>query len=378
MNLEILILIVLAIAATMFSVLVSIFVVARKALGEKLASKRKRLHQIYSSRFAELLLRELPPVKIEPRKSSLFKQYDLLLKLTKVELSRLIPSTRRLHRASIRKVFIDFSGDLTGESFERLTYFFDGLSLVDDELERLRSRSWWIRAEAANTLGRLRCRKAIKALTVALKDAHEDVRLQAMQALVVLIGAEALRTILRISRDLSRWTTIELSPVVAKFHDEAVPYLIEALSMPDRSVVIFCVEMLAEIGFVRAVEPLMALVEKNRDPEIQAKALEALGRLGNMRSTELLKGFLRHDVESVRLKAIEALGRIGGVEVLQDLQPNLSSPIFEEKVVAARALVTLGEAGIASLRILESKSDNVTAAIARQVLEECGALKESL
>ena len=377
-SLQFLILVVLAIAATILSVLVSITVVVRKALDEKRARKRKRLHQTYSSRFAGLLLCDLPAVRVEPRKSSLSKQYDSLLEPTLGDFSRLSPSARRFHRATIRTVFIDFSRDLTGESFERLAYFFDRLSLVDDELEGLQSRSWWIRAEAANTLGRLRAQKAIAPLTAALEDPHGDVRLQATQALVVLIGVEALRTILRISRDLSRWTTIELSVIVARFKNAAVPYLAEALSVPDRSVVIFCIEMLAEIGFVTAVEPLLELAETNRDPEIQAKALEALGRLGDMRSKELLKRFLRHDVEFVRLKAIEAMGRIGGEEALQAVRPALSSPLFEEKLVAARALAATGERGMVVLRSVESESDGVAAAIARQVLEECGALKESV
>jgi hypothetical protein len=377
-NLEILILVIIAIAATVFSIFVAVGVIVRKFLDEKQARKRKRLYQVYSSRFAELLLQELPPLRIEPGKNSTFKQYDLLLKSTNAKLSQMLPSTRRFHRTAIRKVLIDFSRDLTGESFERLTYFFYGLSLVDDELQRLKSRSWWIRAEAANTLGRLRARKAIAPLTAALEDSHPDVRLEAMQALVILVGVEALRTILRISHNLSRWTAIELSIIVGRYRDAAVPYLIEALRGSDRSVIIFSVEMLAEIGFVSAVEPFLLLAELNRDPEVQAKVLEALGRLGDMRSKALLHRFLRHDVELVRLKAIEALGRIGGEEVIDIIQPFLQSSVFEEKLVAARALAAVGEGGIAALRESESKSDDVTLAIARQVLEECGALKEDL
>jgi hypothetical protein len=375
-NLEILIFLVLAVAATIFAAFVSIAVVVRKTLGNKEAGKRKQLHRIYSSHFAALLLQELPPVRIEPRKSSLFEQYERLLKPTVMKLSRMRPSTRRLHRAAIRSVLIDFSRDLTGESFDRLTYVFQHLSLASDEIKRLKDRSWWIRAEAADTLGRLRAHDAVVPLTAALKDPSGDVRREAMRGLLVLIGVGALRTILPTIRHLSRWTAIELSVVVARFEGAAAPYLIEGLGLPDQSVVIFCIEMLAQIGFVEAVEPLTVLAETAKDPEIQAKALEALGTLGDSRSMELLRGFLHHKVSSVRLKAIEAMGRIGGESVLRDLQPVLSSPSFEEKVVVARALATIGDAGTTALRAVESGSDGTTAAIARQVLEEHEMMRE--
>jgi hypothetical protein len=377
-NLEILILIIIAIAATIFSVVVSIGVVVRKVLDEKQAKQRKHLHQVYSAQFAELLLQDLPPVKIEPRKNSTFKQYDLLLKPINAKLSQMLPSALRFHRTAIRKVLIDFSKDLTGESFDRLTYFFYGLSLVDDELQRLKSRSWWIRAESANTLGRLRARKAIGPLTAALEDPITDVRLEAMQALVVLVGVEALRTIFRMSHDLSRWTTIEMSMIVGRYKNAAVPYLIEALRGKDRSVVIFCIEMLAEIGFVSAVEPLLLLADLNQDPEIQAKVLDALGRLGDVRSKGPVMAFLHHADQTVRLKAIEALGRIGGEGVVETLRPRLARPSFEEKLVVARALAATGSDGIAALKELVEKSDDRTAAIARQVMEECGEFEEVL
>jgi len=97
-----------------------------------------------------------------------------------------------------------------------------------------------------------------------------------------------------------------------------------------------------------------------------------------MRAKELLKGFLRHENDAVRLKAIEALGRIGGEDVIQIIHPMLASSVFEEKLVAARALAAIGVDGIAALRISEPNSDEVTKAIAWQVLEECGAMKEGL
>jgi hypothetical protein len=377
LNLQLVILIILAIVAAVVSIVVSVAVVARKSLHEKRAARLQRLHQMYSARFAELLLCALDPVTVERRAQSVFTLYDDLLQPLQLELSGLTPKARKLHHDVMRIVLLDFARDLTGESFDRLVYFFEALSLARHELERLRHRSWWIRAEAANTLGRMRSRSAIPGLTAALKDPHPDVRLQAMQALVILNGVESLKTILENSRSLSQWTTIELSVVVAKFQSTAVQYLIEGLSLSDRSIVLFCVEMLAQIGFVSAVEPLLELTDRNPDPEIQAKAIEALGRLGDMRATGVLGRYLRHHERSLRLKALDAVGRIGGEHALSSIEPFLRSTDFDEKLAAARALASLGTGGLERLRIVVSDTDVLAGAIALQVLEETGFLEAS-
>jgi hypothetical protein len=378
LNLQLVILIILAIVAAASSLVISVAVVARKSLHGKRAVRLQRLHQMYSSRFAELLLFELTPVTVEPRAQSMFKQYDDLLQPLQRELSEMVPKVRMLHQEVMRIVLLDFERDLTGESFDRLVYFFEALSLASRELERLHHRSWWIRAEAANTLGRMRSRLAIPGLTEALKDPHPDVRLQAMQALVILNGVVSLKTILENSRSLSQWTTIELSVVVAKFQSTAVRYLIEGLKLPERSVVMFCVEMLAQIGFVSAVEPLLELTDRNPDLEIQTKAIEALGRLGDMRANGVLRRYLRHDAQSLRLKAIDAVGKIGGEDALSAIESFLEGVDFEEKLAAARALAALGTVGLERLRGVVSETDELTGAIALQVLEETGVLEASV
>jgi len=44
---------------------------------------------------------------------------------------------------------------------------------------------------------------------------------------------------------------------------------------------LFSIEMLAEIGFVEAVEPLLAMARGYPNIVIRSKAIEALGRLGD-------------------------------------------------------------------------------------------------
>jgi HEAT repeat protein len=134
--------------------------------------------------------------------------------------------------------------------------------------------------------------------------------------------------------------------------------------------------MLAEIGLVTAVEPIMHLIRTTIDTTIQAQALKALGRLGDERARNLVVELLKSKVQPVRLSAIEALGKISGSEAVEMLKPWLVSRLKEEKLVAARALATTGVEGIAVLRASGAEIDEATAAIANQVLEEFGMESE--
>lgn len=376
MHLQFLILIALAVAAAIFSVLTAIVVVIRKTIDRNRAKTQVRLYQIYAARCSELLLTDLPLLPADSKPSSLFLQYESLIEPIKRSLVGMVATRRRAHREALRQVLVDCAQDISGDSSRRLVYFFYSFGFVDEELRLIKSRRWWIRANAARTLGLLGAKKAIAALTALLEDPHPDVRHQAMQSLVKLVGPDALRTILRISRNLSRWTAIELSVVVSSFKGTAIPYLIEALKSRDQSVVLFAAEMLAEIGFVTAVEPLMHLIRTTIDTTIQAQSLKTLGRLGDERPRDLVVELLKSKVQLVRLSAMEALGRISGREAIEMLKPWLASRLHAEKLVAARALATTGADGIAILRAVGTDNDELTVAIANQVLEEFGVETE--
>jgi HEAT repeat protein len=371
-QLQFLILVVLAVTATIFSIVTSIAMVVRKALELGRSRSHARLYEVYSGKFAELLLIELPSLESQSRASDAFRQYETLLAPVKQRLERMSPSRRRFQRSVLRAVLIDMTQDLTGESAGRLVYFFYSLGFVEEEIQLLLSSKWWIRAQAARNAGLMRARKSITALTAALEDPHPDVRHQAMQALIILVGVGAISTILRLSKNISHWTAIELSVIVAGFKEEAVPHLIGALESRDQSVVLFAVEMLAEVGFVTAVDPLMNLIRTSGDVRIQADAAGALGRLGDVRAKILLTELLAHRWAPVRLKALEALGKTGGPDIVKLLAPYLESETWEEKLTAARALATSGVQGLKVLQDFEKKHEDETSDLIRQVLEEFG------
>lgn len=375
-SIEFFIVIALAIGATFFVFVVSIGLIINKWVEQRNVRKHERLYGYYSELLADLLLQPVPGLPAGHRTSALFDQYEALLVPVKSGLSWSTPARKGLHRTAIRNVLVDFAQDLTGESLNRLQYFFYSLGFVDEEIRLLESRQWWVRAQAARNLGLLRARRATSALTLALEDRHDDVRNEAMQSLVVLVGVEALGAIFEMVKGITRWTGLGLSIIVRQFEDRSIPYLIKALKSEDQSVVLFSIEMLAEIGFVSAVDPLIELARDYPNITIRSAAIQALGRLSDERSERLLRELLANPYPSIRASAVKALERVGSPGSIPYLVERVLAGEIQERLSAGRALARSGKRGLEELRMFTGHRDQLVKRVAAHVLEEVEGLGE--
>ncbi len=372
MRFELLLVLALAASATFLIIVISIGLIVHKSIHGKRTQRRQLLYSKYSQVITDLILRELPSTE-EGREGAMFGQYDELMGPLKEKLEAMTTRKRSLHREALKLAIIDFAKDVSGETSDRLVYFSYALAFVDEEIKSLQSRHWWVRAQAVHDLGLLRARRAITPITEALEDVHLDVRIQAMQSLVILGGVQSLRSILGRSKNISQWAAIELSIIVMTYKEDAILYLVEGLGSSDQSVVLFCIEMLAEIGFVTAVEPLRKMASDYPNTVIRAKAVEALGRLGDERAEEMLIGLLKNPMPNLRLKAIEAIGKIGIPSAVPVLAERLREGSLDEKILAARSIASTGPEGITFLHSLADVENSLVRDVAYQVLEEFGS-----
>ena len=370
---EFLIIMGFAAVATLMVLMISLALIIHKAIEFQRNWRQERLYGIYSSAFAQILLQELPGLPPDAKTSAVFSQYDSLISPIKQRLGTMTRGRRKVHKEALRRVMIDFAQDLSGEPSERLVYFFYVLGFVEEQLRLMKSRHWWIRAHAAREIGLVRARKGIASLTAALEDAHPDVRNQAIQSLIVLVGVDALDIIFGVSRNLSQWTEIELTVIIMNFREEAVPYLITALDSYDDSIASFAIEMLAEIGFIQAVDPLLRVLQAHPNTSVRASAAEALGRLGDGRAEQALLTFAFNPHKGLRVRSIEALGRIGTPAALPLLQKRLAKSEGEEQTTIARAIGRCGHEGRLFLEQCGQSGDSLVSALAAQVLEELGS-----
>lgn len=359
-----------AVAATGFVIVMSISLIVRKAIEIRNEKARDRLLKQYSSVFAKILLQEIPAVMAVKSAGERFLFYESAITKLKYSLGKMTKRSRRIHKNVIRMVLIEYSKELKGELTERIIYYVYSLKILDELTDRMESPHWWIRANAANELGLLRAKRAITSLTAALEDSHPSVRFQAMQSLLMIVGVPALYNILRISKYFSQWTAIELSVIINENRNEVAPYLIDALSFANPSVMLFSIALLGKIGFVDAVEPLIQLCRKNPDPILYSASIEALGRLGDERALSLLIRASQNSNIDIRLNAIEALGRIGAKKCISVISERLNNGDVNEKRIAARALGSLGIEGSNALSKMMKDPDENTRLIALEAVEE--------
>jgi HEAT repeat protein len=356
-------------AVTFVVVLLAVSLVIHKAVDVARTLVRRKLYDIYSQAAATVLLSEIPIEVRSGKPSEHFAYYDLLLQPLKHDLSVDSKTYLNIKRATLKTVLLDYSQDLSGEARERLTYCFYALGFVDEEIRSMLNRRWWIRANAARALGQFRTRRGMFVLTEALDDRREEVRSQAMKSLIALVGPEALRVILQRAKGISRWQAIELSAEIMKFKQESVPPLLEALSFSDPSVVEFAIEMLAEVGFVDALESIRKIARDGTSVALQLKAIEALGRLGDTRGELLLLQLTLDPDVRIRTKAMDALARIGTPGAAEFVLERVAAGDLPEKIVAVTALNRLGERGKRIVGDLLAGPEPLLRAVAAHVVD---------
>jgi len=369
MSLTFLIILVLTAAITFFVVCASLILVVHKNSSARRLHAMKDLKDQYADFVTRFLMVDLPAGQRESQ-GAMLKQYEKILGPVKRQMAGMSRSRRERHMLALKDTLLDYSKDLFGEAAERLVFLGYSFGFVDELIKQLESPRWWVRAHAARDLGFFGAKRAIAPLTAAVEDTNAEVRFEAIQALIVLVGVDALRTVFRVGRNLSTWNMMALSVIVLRFREDAIPYLLEGLEAKDQSIVVFCVEMLAEIGFVSAVEPLRSLAKEYPNIIVRTKAVEALGRLGDSRAVPLLIENTANSFPEMRMSAINALRRVGAAEAIPALLERIGEGSLEEKVAAGRSLLASGPSGRAEVERLARQSEGLLARVAAQVLEE--------
>lgn len=368
MSLTLFVFLILTASVTLLVLLTAVILLAMKQASSRRHRALLRLQERYGLALSEFLVREFPPAPPGRSHEHRFEPHRAFARAVERGWRR----NRSMHRQAFLSVLTSTAADVSGETSERIVFLAYELGFVDELIAKLRHRHWWVRAEAAMHLGTLRARGATADLAASLEDRHAGVRLQALRALLHVVGVEAFGAIFRSMRNLTAWEMMELSVSVKQHGPTAVPYLLEGLGARDMTIVELCIELLAEIGFVDSVQQLRGIASGYPNIIIRAKAVEALGRLGDARSETLLREYVSHPHQLLRLRALEAIRAIGVASALPAVRQRLLDGPFEEKVAAARAMSSAGGDGMAQLRSAATGPEGVVRDVALQVLEEVG------
>ncbi|MBZ0318985.1 MAG: HEAT repeat domain-containing protein [Anaerolineae bacterium] len=183
-----------------------------------------------------------------------------------------------------------------------------GARAIESVATLLNDSNWVVRMVAAVTLARVGDTRAIEPLIAILEDSDEKARERVFEALGSL--QEQLNDQQRAQFAIARKAWRE----VVGFGSAAVEPLIAALLNKDYTP--SAAEALGQIGDVRAVEPLISVLNHS-DWTVRDAAAEALGQIGDARAVEpLIAALLNKDYTPSAAKALAQIGDVRAVEPL--------------------------------------------------------------
>lgn len=228
---------------------------------------------------------------------------------------------------------------------------------VDRLIEQLRKdKDWTDRCDAAKRLGKIGDRKAVPALIEALyKKDGDDARVAELKKIgigapYVFVAVEAARALGEIRDPQS------IKPLIAVLHigdigesakealvkigEPSIEFLISALDSIESKTRSRSVEALGNIGSLKAVEPVIRVLNKDSNAKVRTTAAKVLGKLRDRRAIEHLKRACRGDFSrSVRASAFGSLITIDR-NVLAEMPLNDSIQLLELYLYENRMFLT--------------------------------------
>jgi HEAT repeat protein len=302
---------------------------------------------------------------------------------------RTVKSARKSKRAekaygiysSLIKSLSSPDGSKRQEAAEKLAGA--GKDAVSPLIEALTDTHPGVRAGAAYALGKIGDLQAVSPLIDLLQDPNENVRSITASALGRLGDPRAGVPLSKILNDSYADARLMASGSLAnmakalqvKGETKPVSPLIEALDDQDKRIRLNAVIALARIGDRRAVQPLMNLMLRQEDYDVQTAAIAGLGDLGSPMAVPLLVKILEEVKDDfVKGAAIEALGKTGadyGSQVQEILVPFLGDSDVFVRQMTCKALGMVGDRRIApSLEYSLHDTDEKVSQVARRSLEK--------
>ncbi|MEO5767320.1 MAG: HEAT repeat domain-containing protein [Polyangia bacterium] len=137
----------------------------------------------------------------------------------------------------------------------------------------------------------------------------------------------------------------------------------EVLASADSDAVVTALGGLADSGASNAALPIVELLAVGPPPPATIAALDALKKLRDPTSVELLNLYAGHRSAEVRKHAVQALGVFADARVVPTLMERLGDSAPDVRAVAAEALATRGEkAAVPRLMALLKRNDAGAAA----------------
>lgn len=254
---------------------------------------------------------------------------------------RLVSRPGSLDHLAIEEALIHYITWADKELYTRLYAWFEELGYVDYYLKNLDSSRMWVRAQAAENLGVIRCARAVDSLIKALDDKERDVRNMAVYSLGIIgdiRGLPAIMESLKTGVDSLEAVSLRIvKSAIISFGKEGVSVLRSGLKNKNWRLRVVVVDILGDLEGPAVVEDLcLSLLDS--EPDVRAKAAKGLGKKRARSAVKHLMGLIEDPSWVVRLHSIRALGLIYAVNAVGKIKLALMDSNWQVRRAAAEAL----------------------------------------
>ncbi|MGA9771432.1 MAG: HEAT repeat domain-containing protein [Blastocatellia bacterium] len=241
-------------------------------------------------------------------------------------------------------------------------------------LESANSSTPAIRESAIEALGSFKAPRAIDKLIEALSDSNPSVRSAAVKALGETQSPAAVTPLLSLLRDESGALKSQAAAALARLGQIALPSLVTSLKDNRPSIRQLAAEALGDIGSKEAVAPLIELIATDQSGA-RPEAIEALGKIGDSRAIAPILSAIRNGSVAVRKTGIGALARFRDSRSVDALVGALSDHNEEVRQSAAAGLGDIGDVNVITQleRVADSDASSDVRSSAVQAIERIRA-----
>ena len=291
------------------------------------------------------------------------------------------PDLRRLGGRDLdllAPLMIEYLSVLSGAQRAWLAQLAEEAGLVRRYSGRLRSRSWWRKARAAQNLGYLGGPETVPPLAELLTHPQETLRAVVARALARLGTPEAAAALSETLNDPSELTRLRMAENLERIGALAVEPLVETLGSGNPQARVLAARVLGNLRAAEAGPNLCEAMLEGPTADLRAQAALALGKAGNPEDVPALLKASEDEAWPVRAQVANALEMIGEVSTIPTLQKLTIDREWWVRLNASRALANMGPAGERALaRVLEGE-DRYARDRAAATLEERGITRRAV
>ncbi|MBI1976160.1 MAG: HEAT repeat domain-containing protein [Candidatus Omnitrophica bacterium] len=179
---------------------------------------------------------------------------------------------------------------------------------IPELLKGLRYENMLVRSRAADLLGEMKAVAAVDSLIQLVQgDKESSVRSAAVNALGAIGDVRVLPVLVTAFGDSDSSVRSEARETIKGFREAAVPELLKGLQSEKPLVRQWSAMALGDMKVASAVEPLIQLVQLDKESDVRRSAVAALGAIGDIRTLPVLVSALGDSDFSVRSDVRDAV-----------------------------------------------------------------------